>query len=83
MITAATTLQELFNEACMSANANAQSGEKFIVRDLFRGIEWSRIPRGLRTKLGSMFFAYVNGEAKDLFDPIGKTQQNQQIYIKK
>ena len=60
-----------------------QSGESFRVKDLFRGVEWSRIPKGFRTKLGSMFFAYVNGEAKNNFFPVGKTPQNQQIYSKR
>ena len=82
MITMNTTLNELFDLACHSANTVVQSGERFIVRDLFRGIEWNRIPKGLRTKLGAMFFAYVNGDGKDVFLPIGKTPQNQQIYSK-
>ena len=61
MITKDTTLKELFDAACLSADTIVQSGEKFRVKDLFRGVEWSRIPKGLRTKLGAMFFAYVNG----------------------
>ena len=83
MVTKDTTLNELFDAACQSANQIVQTGEKFRVKDLFRGIEWSRIPKGLRTKLGSMFFAYVNGEANTTFEPVGKTAQNQQIYLKK
>ena len=83
MITKDTTLKELFDAACISADTIVQSGEKFRVKDLFRGVEWSRIPKGLRTKLGAMFFAYVNGEAQNAFEPVGKTLQNQQIYTKK
>ena len=83
MVTKDTTLNELFEAACLSADTIVQSGENFRVKDLFRGIEWSRIPKGLRTKLGSLFFAYVNGEAKNAFEPVGKTPQNQQIYAKK
>lgn len=83
MITKDTTLNELFESACFSADTVVQSGENFRVKDLFRGVEWNRIPKGLRTKLGSMFYAYVNGEAKNVFDPVGKTPQNQQIYTKK
>ena len=58
MVTKDTTLNELFEAACLSADTIVQSGENFRVKDLFRGVEWSRIPKGLRTKLGSMFFAY-------------------------
>ncbi|MBP3555393.1 MAG: DUF1413 domain-containing protein [Clostridia bacterium] len=83
MVTKDTTLNELFEAACLSADTIVQSSENFRVKDLFRGVEWSRIPKGLRTKLGSKFFAYVNGEAKNFFEPVGKTPQNQQIYKKK
>ena len=83
MVTKDTTLNELFEVACSSADTIVQSGENFRVKDLFRGVEWSRIPKGYRTKLGGMFFAYVNGEAKKNFEPVGKTPQNQQIYKKK
>ena len=83
MVTKDTTLNELFEVACLSADTIVQSGENFMVKDLFRGVEWNRIPKGFRTKLGGMFFAYVSGEAKKSFEPVGKTPQNQQIYKKK
>lgn len=83
MITKDTTLDELLEAARQSANTIVQSGEKFRVKDLFRGVEWSRIPKGFRTKLGAMFFAYVTGEAKKEYAPVGKTPQNQQIYTKR
>ena len=83
MVTKDTTLNELFEAACISADTIVQSGENFMVKDLFRGVEWNRIPKGFRTKLGGMFFAYVSGEAKKSFEPVGKTPQNQQIYKKK
>ncbi len=78
-----TTLNELFAAACLSADTIVQSGENFRVKDLFQGVEWNRIPKGLRTKLGAIFFAYVNGEAKNKYGPIGKTLQNQKIYRRK
>ncbi len=83
MVTKDTSLNELFDAACLYADTIVQSGENFRVKDLFRGVEWSRIPKGFRTKLGGMFFAYVSGEAKDTYAPAGKTPQNQQIYTKK
>ena len=82
MVTKDTTLNELFEVACSSADTIVQSGENFMVKDLFRGVEWNRIPKGLRTKLGAMFFAYVSRDATDIFEPLGKTPQNQQIYTK-
>ena len=83
MVTKDTTLKELFDVACLSADTIVQSGENFRVKDLFSGVEWARIPKGFRTKLGGMFFAYVNSEADNVFAPVGKTPQNQQIYTKK
>ena len=81
MITSTTTLKELYDSAVAAAGMLVTSGEKFIVKDLFTGVEWNRISKALRTKLGSMFLLYVNGSTE--FAPVGKTPQNQQIYIKK
>lgn len=72
MVTKDTPLNELFDAACLYADTIVQSGENFRVKDLFRGVEWSRIPKGFRTKLGFLFFAYVTGEAKDQYEPNGR-----------
>jgi hypothetical protein len=34
-------------------------GETFLVRDMFKGYLWNRIPRGDRLLLGSLFLSYV------------------------
>ncbi len=55
--------------------------ETFTVRDLFRGIEWNRIPLGKRIQLGSRFYnEYKNGDKG--IKPYNKTTLKQQIYIK-
>ena len=57
-------------------------GEKFVMKDLFKGYEWKRITRGNRTKLGMMFFEQIS-RLNDLgVEPLGKTPQNQQEYRK-
>lgn len=61
---------------------DVSQGEKFIVKDLFRGFEWNRIPVGNRTKLGSMFLNKATEENSYLIKPLDKTPQNQQIYEK-
>lgn len=81
MITSNTTLQDLFNISVQALN-DVQQGEKFIVKDLFRGFEWNRIAKGNRTKLGSMFLNYAQGQGSNDIHPLGKTPQNQQIYEK-
>ena len=82
MVTANTTLQDLFNEACNTAHTIVQPNEVFIVRDLFRAVEWNRIDISTRKTLGSMFYAYVLGVANNDFAPLDKTAQKQQRYTK-
>ena len=81
-ITQATPLTELISYA-QSEIHNLFSGEEFLVKYLFLGYEWNRIPPGIRTKLGGMFFAYAKGEGSVILDILGKTPQNQQRYRKK
>ena len=79
------TVTDLFDLAQQSLN-DVQVGEVFIVRDLFRGFEWNRVPIGTRAPLGTMFYNYYinpdktskTGELEDM----GKTSQNQQKYKK-
>ena len=76
-----TDLQQLFREACDIVENELKPEEIFMVRDLVRGFEWNRIPRGDRTRLGSMFFAYAQGDdGSKLIEPTDKTPQNQQRY---
>jgi hypothetical protein len=82
MITSNTELQELF-DLSVAAISDVTSGEEFLVKELFRGFEWNRIPKGYRTKLGGMFYTYATGHAKSILEPLGKTAQNQQRYKKK
>lgn len=82
MITENTNLLELYNLSLASLS-DVDSGENFMVRDLFRGFEWNRIPKGFRTKLGIMFFAYATEKGAKKIEALGKTAQNQQLYRKR
>ena len=82
MITADTTLQDLQIMA-IAAVCQVEADEEFTVRDLFRGFEWNRIPKGNRTKLGGIFLSYAQGEGSSKLEILGKTPQNQQMYRKK
>lgn len=76
-----TNLQVLLQQAVATVQNEVGSEEKFIVRDLFKGIEWNRLSRGERIKLGSLFLIYAESNP-DLLKKDKKTAQNQQIYIK-
>ncbi len=80
-VTRDTPLPDLISYAQMEAE-RLLPDEEFTVRDLFLGYEWNRIYTGDRTRLGSAFFAYAQGEGAGTIAPLGKTPQNQQRYKK-
>ena len=83
MITKDTTLEELVTMVEKEL-VNVESGEEFTIRELFKGYEWNRLKPSLRTKLGSMIFAkFNNGGLSDIIEPVRKTPQHQQVYVKK
>ena len=81
MIDVNTTLETLL-EISITTLHEVSPGEKFIVRELFRGFEWNRIGKSNRTKLGGLFYRYVSEHPELSIEPLGKTPQNQQIYVK-
>lgn len=48
--------------------------EIFLVKDLFKGYEWKRIPRSDRLLLGTLFLNYVN-TVSGVIKPIEKRLQ--------
>lgn len=53
--------------------------EVFLIRDLFKGYEWNRVPRNNRLLLGTLFLNYVKRE-KTKIVPFEKTSSGQQKY---
>lgn len=78
-VTQHTSLDDLFLQAKATV-VELNPDEEFITKDLFRGFEWNRIPKNLRTKLGMLFFYYSSNDGSDIIKPLGKTPQNQQRY---
>ena len=76
-----TLLTDLF-EVAKDTLQDLQPNEEFIVKELFRGFEWNRIPKGIRTKLGSLFYSYAEGQGSTIIKALDKTPQNQQRYKK-
>ena len=81
IITSNTSVENLFYES-VNTLSYLHPGEKFTVKQLFRGFDWKRITTGNRIKLGSMFFNYANNNGSSIIKPLGKTPQNQQQYEK-
>lgn len=81
MVNSETTLDELLTQTKEQLN-NLQSGEVFLVKDLYRGYEWNRISKGNRTKLGMLFNSFSNTDNSGI-EAVKKTPQNQWIYKKK
>ena len=71
----------LLDEA-IKETENLNEGEAFLVKDLFKGYIWNRIPRKDRLLLGTLFLNRVN-QMNILLKAIEKTSSNQQRYIKK
>ena len=81
MINVDTDVSALLTEAKISLN-NVLNGEFFTVGDLFRRVEWQRIPLTKRLQLGARFFGEVNKGAITGIKPITRTPRTQQRYWK-
>lgn len=73
-------VNELLEEA-ITETENLNEGEVFLVKDLFKGYVWNRIPRKDRLLLGTLFLNWVNKTDGNL-KVIEKTPSNQQRYEK-
>lgn len=73
-------VNELLEEA-ISETKKLNEGEVFLVKDLFKGYVWNRIPRKDRLLLGTLFLNWVNKTDGNL-KAIEKTPSNQQRYEK-
>jgi hypothetical protein len=68
-------------EDAINETSNLNEGEIFLVKDLFMGYLWKRIPHGDRLLLGILFLNYVNRTSGSI-QKIEKTSSNQQRYKK-
>lgn len=74
-------VNELLEEA-IEETKKINRGEVFLVKELFKGYIWNRIPRKDRLLLGTLFLNQVNKmNGKDI-RAIEKTSSNQQRYEK-
>ena len=81
-ITSDTDIESLVSHAIAEV-PNLQSGEKFMVRDLFVGYEWNRLSNYVRAQVGHGFYhQYANVESVSKVEVLNKSARNQQQYKK-
>ncbi|KAF1086203.1 hypothetical protein SPSYN_00944 [Sporotomaculum syntrophicum] len=73
-------VNQLLDEAIKETD-NLQENEIFLIRDLFKGYVWNRIPVKDRLLLGTLFLNQVNRTGGNI-QAIEKTSSNQQRYEK-
>lgn len=73
-------VNELLEEAIIETD-NLNEGEVFLVKDLFKGYVWNRIPRKNRLLFVTLFLNWVN-KMEGNIEAIEKTSSNQQRYKK-
>lgn len=72
---------EVLLKQAVNETINVQMGEEFLLKDLFKGYEWNRIPHRYRLMLGTLFLEYVKSNLTTV-DAVRKTSSNQQKYRK-
>ena len=68
-------------DSAVNETRKVKSGEKFLLKDLFKGYEWNRISRSDRLLLGTLFLNYVNTSKINVM-AVEKTTSGQQQYKK-
>lgn len=68
-------------EEAIKETESLNEDEVFLVKDLFKGYVWNRIPRKDRLLLGTLFLNHINKSNVNL-KAIEKTSSNQQRYKK-
>ena len=68
-------------KTAVDETSQVREGEIFLVKDLFKGYEWNRIPKGDRLMLGAMFLSYINSHDCKIF-AADKGASGQQRYLK-
>lgn len=73
------TPQELLDYS-INELKNVNTGDIFLVKELFKGYEWNRYPLSIRITLGTLFLNYAQNS--NILKVLDKTKQNQQKYEK-
>lgn len=74
-------MNPLLNDA-ITELVNLNSGEVFLVKELFKGYVWKRLGKGERLTLGTLFINEVKNNPSLGITVLDKTTSNQQKYKK-
>ncbi|MBU3182922.1 single-stranded DNA-binding protein [Clostridium psychrophilum] len=74
-------MNELLNIA-ISKLDSINSGEVFLIKDLFLGYEWNRLSTQVRNTLGIIFLSYVREDPSLKITILPKSASNHQKYKK-
>ncbi|WP_291637432.1 single-stranded DNA-binding protein [Clostridium sp.] len=75
------SMNPLLNDA-ITELVNLNSGEVFLVKELFKGYVWKRLGKGERLTLGTLFINEVKNNPSLGITVLDKTTSNQQKYKK-
>lgn len=68
--------------AALNELSNLNSGEVFLVKELFKGYEWNRFSKSERLTLGTLFVNEVRTNPSINVTELDKTSSHQQKYRK-
>ncbi len=69
-------------EMAINETDNLCESEVFLIKDLFKGYIWNRVPRRDRLRLGILFLNHIQ-KVNGVIKAIEKTSSKQQRYQKK
>ena len=70
-------------QVCLKEMQELESGEEFMVRDLWKGYQWNRLPKADRLMLGRFFYDTVTKQNPCPVEVLDKSASNQQKYRKR
>lgn len=71
-------LENLLKEAIQQLHY-MDVGDEFLIKDLYTGIKWKRLPRDTRIQIGKLFFNYAE-TSQGKIEIMAKTTANHQLY---
>ena len=70
-------------QMCLGEMQKIKTGEVFMLRDLWKGYEWNRLPKPDRLMLGRFFYDTVTKQNPCQVEVLEKSTSNQQQYRKR